>query len=120
MGQERSGGVKKGEVVPLGEVHIYTAIGFERNALGFKKKTLLLPNGCRAALRIDHAVAGQFGGNGGTTQEMPHQTGMVRVACQQCHLPVSKHPAIRNGRHNTIDILAKSSRINGHEVGLRA
>lgn len=118
--QERSGEVKKGEIVPLGEVHIHTAVWFERNALGLKERTLLFPNSGCTALRIDHAVAGQSGGSGGTTQETPHQTGMVRVASQQCHLPVSKHPAIRNGSHNTIDILAKSGSINGHGVGLSA
>lgn len=114
MGRDRNHLFRKSPVVPLGKVHIYTAIGTERDAFGFEERTLLLPDWGGATLRVDHAVTRQVEGRSSTTQDMPYQTGMVGIACQLCHLPIGKHFAIGNGGDNTIDILSKLRSINGH------
>ena len=80
--QERLGRIKNGEVVPSGEGEVYTTIGLERDTLGFKERTLLLPDRSRATLCIDHAVARQVTGRLCLTQEIPYQAGMIGITCQ--------------------------------------
>ena len=76
-------------------------VRFEAYALFLKELPLLRSSGNSASDTVDNTVAGID--SGGSTEHMPHKTGMARSIDEVRNLTVAHYLTTGNSGNNTID-----------------
>ena len=100
-------------------LHIHVSVGLETDTLFLQQLPVLRPPWSRTPCDIHHSVTRQFLCPRRISERPPNHPRMTGPTCQQCDMPIGRHPTTRYLTDDVQHILTKCPGLRGcHSIGI--